>query len=270
MVEVGKKQGGRRLGCAIAVAIFFGIGAVGSIISNMLGSAPESALDKAETERANADAATLGFSQQTIRRAMKDPSSAEFSGGFGRVKHGSRVACGRVNGKNSFGAFSGTAPWLVIIDQDVAMIKEFDNARRFVTLWNKYCTGLDDRDKPFPRKVFGIALGSRPPSSLKPYDADRNVWVYRANAPKDYLSVPITDVSFSAENGRLFGVQINSRSPGAYEEWRDAIRKDYGAASFDGATDRSILSWSWGKAHPKIQLSHNDNTSQTSLGITVH
>lgn len=257
----------RRRGCTTVLLIGAGLVAVGAMISQFTQPAPPGALDEAESERANGDAKTLSFGQMVIQRSMKEPASAEFSGGFGRVKHGSRVACGRVNGKNSFGAYSGASPWLVIVDQDVAMTKEFDNARRFVTFWNKYCTGLDDRDKPFPREVFAVKLGSRPPSSLRPYDESRTVWVYRAAAPKEYMGVVVQDVSFTAENGRLFGVQIFSKAPDAYEKWREEIRKGYGASSISGLGDPPLLTWKWGKAHPQVQLSYNDDTKQTTLGI---
>lgn len=270
MTEVEKKPGRRRRGCLIALGALVGISVIGTVIQDFAEKQQEpGALDQAESARANSDAKTLSVAQLIIKRSMKEPSSAEFSNGFGRLKHGSRVACGKVNGKNSFGAYSGAAPWLVIIDQDVAMIGQFDNARRFATLWNKYCTGLDDRDKPFPRDIMGVKLGSRPPAPLKPYDADKNVWVFSGKAPDQYLGVPIGDVSFVAQEGRLYGVQITSKAPGAYEKWRDDIRKEYGVPASSGSQHPPLLTWSWGRAYPHVQLSQNSTTGQTSLDITI-
>ena len=161
-------QKGKRSGCLTAIVVIFGMGMIGSAYQNATQSPEkESALDRAEEVRANGDLTTLTIAQQVIQQSMKDPSSAEFSRGYGRMKHGQRVACGWVNGKNSFGAFTGPEQWLVITDQNIAMVRGFDNQARFVRLWNKYCAGLDDRDKPFPREVFGVKFNARPPAALR-------------------------------------------------------------------------------------------------------
>ena len=96
--------GRKRSGCLVAVAVFIGIGLIGAVVGNLGSTQEESALDKAEKARADGDLATLSVAREAIRQAMKDPASAEFSSDFGRMKHGERVACGDVNGRNSFGA----------------------------------------------------------------------------------------------------------------------------------------------------------------------
>lgn len=217
--------------------------------------------------RANGDLTTLTIAQQVIQQSMKDPSSAEFSRGYGRMKHGQRVACGWVNGKNSFGAFTGPEQWLVITDQNIAMVRGFDNQARFVRLWNKYCAGLDDRDKPFPREVFGVKFNARPPAALKPYDDRRSVWLYREKAPREFLGVPLKQAMFLADSGRIFGVMLTAVGKVTYDRWRDAIRRQYGTASSVGEGDRPVLEWKWTKDDPTVQLSFDAKHGEVLLSI---
>lgn len=92
--------------------------------------------------------ATGAGGENAIRSMMKDPDSAVFTETEGRIKGGMHVACGYVNGKNSFGALAGKAPWLVIVETKVAMIQSYDNQSKFNPLWNKYCVGPDDGSAP--------------------------------------------------------------------------------------------------------------------------
>jgi hypothetical protein len=258
----------KRSGCLIAVAVIFGISVIGSVASNF-GGTTESALDKAERERADEDLATLSVAKRVIQQSMKDPASAEFSNGFGRVKHGQRVACGDVNGKNGFGALAGRQHWLVIADRNVAMVRAPNNQRTFAQLWNKYCTGLDDRDAPMPTEIFGINLGMRPPNKLKPFDASRNVWVFRDARPADYLGMPIADSWFEMEDGRLYGVSMKAAGTEAYEHWRDEIRRTHGAISAVGSGQPPVLTWEWTSRDPKVQLSFNAGTNEVLLSIRM-
>lgn len=258
----------KRSGCLITIAVVFGVGLIGSLASN-LGGTKESALDKAERERADGDLASLSVAQRVIQRSMKDPASAEFSNGFGRVKHGQRVACGDVNGKNSFGALAGRQHWLVIVDQNVAMVRASENQRTFAPLWNKYCTGLDDRDKPMPSEILGINLGMRPPNKLKPFDESRNVWVYRGARPADYLGIPIADAWFEMDGGRVYGVSMKATGTEAYERWRDEIRRRYGAISTVGSGEPPMLTWEWRASDPVADLSYNAATREALLRVRI-
>ncbi len=259
---------GKRSGCLIALAIVSGVGMIGSTFQRAMQS-PEKqgALDQAEEERANGDLATLSIAQQAIQQSMKDSSSAEFSRGYGRIKHGQRAACGYVNGKNSFGALTGPEPWLAVIDQNIVMVRGFDNQVKFVRLWNRYCTGLDDRDKPFPKEIFGIKFNARPPASLKPYDESRNVWLYRDEAPREFLSVKLKETMFLADNGRIFGAMLTATGEQAYDRWRDAIRRQYSAPSSIGEGDQPVLEWKWTKNDPTVQLSYNANRGEVMLRV---
>ncbi len=258
----------KRSGCLVAVALIFGVGLIGSLASN-LGGAKESALDNAERARADGDLATLSAAQQAIQQSIKDPATAEFSSGFGRVKHGRRVACGDVNGKNSFGALAGRQRWLVIADQNVAMVRAPDNLRTFVPPWNKYCTGSDDRDKPISVEIIGIYLGMRPPTKLKPFDESRNVWVYRGARPADYLGIPIADAWFEMHRGRVYGVSMKGAGTDAYERWRDEIRRHYGAVSNVGSGEFPMLTWEWGARDPVADLSYNAATREALLRVRI-
>lgn len=260
----------RRSGCLVAVAIFFGIGLIGAIVGGGFEPKPEdSALDKAESARENGDLATLYVAQQAIQRMLKDPDSADFSDGVGRLKHGEKVACGKVNGKNSFGALTGAQRWLVIVDQNVAMIRAYNNQPKFVRLWNKYCTGLDDRDKPMPTEILGINLGMRPPNKLKPFDESRNVWVYRGARPTNYLGIPIADPWFEMTGGRVYGVSMKATGTEAYERWRDEIRRRYGAISTVGGGEPPMLTWEWRASDPVADLSYNPMTQGTLLRVRM-
>jgi len=260
----------RRSGCLIAVAIFFGIGLVGAIVGGAFEPKPEeSALDKAERARENGDLATLYVAHQAIQRILKDPDSADFSDGVGRLKHGEKVACGKVNGKNSFGALTGAQRWLVIVDQNVALIRAYNNQPKFVHLWNKYCTGLDDRDKPMPAELLGIRLGSRRPSTLKLFEGNGDVLVYVSAKPHDYLGVPIADAWFEADHDRITGGSVSTRGGAAYEHWRDELTSRYGHPSSVGTGDQPVLEWEWGRSYPIAQLSYGSATNQTLFSIRI-
>lgn len=98
-------------GCLKIMLVVVGIAGIATLLTKKESlPAPQTAADKAVKERTEGDNAMLYVAQRAIRDGMKDPASAEFFGGFGRLKHGQRVACGEVNGKNSFGAFAGNQP----------------------------------------------------------------------------------------------------------------------------------------------------------------
>lgn len=54
--------------------------------------------------------------EQGVRDALKDPDSAKFSSLTGSVSEtGTVAACGLVNAKNSFGGYTGKAPFMGLI-----------------------------------------------------------------------------------------------------------------------------------------------------------
>lgn len=53
------------------------------------------------------DAELIELSQQSVRDALKDPSSAQFRNVTVRKSEAGRVVCGEVNAKNSYGGYVG-------------------------------------------------------------------------------------------------------------------------------------------------------------------
>jgi hypothetical protein len=267
-----EKKMGLGKGCLIAFGILFGVSFIAAIFNphsksssqaTATGNGPEAALEK----RVQDDDTLLYTAQALIKQGLKDPDSAEFSDGFAGLRHGQRAACGYVNAKNSFGAMAGASQWLVVPGKDVAMVRSFDNEGKFVRLWNTYCYGRDDRDKPIPAEMFGIKLGSRPPSTLKPYDSNRQVFVYASGKPTEFLGVPLQDAYFEADHGRLIGGSATAKGSDAYDKWKTALLTKYGAPSSSGDGDRGIMEWKRGKKEPEAQLSYNSGTDQTLIQI---
>jgi hypothetical protein len=266
-----KPKMSRGKGCLIVLGLIFGIGFIGAIISpknqsaspDQKTSGPEAAL----AQRAQEDETLLYKAQALIKQGLKDPDSADFSGGFAHVKHGEHAACGYVNGKNSFGAMAGATQWLVVPGKDIALVRSFDNEHRFITLWNTYCAGHDDRDKTIPAEMFGIKLGGHPPSKLKPYDSNRQVFVYASGKPTEYLGVLLQDAYFEADNGRLIGGSATAKGADAYDKWKATLLSKYGAPSSDNDGDRPIMEWKRGAKEAEAQLSYNAATNQALLQI---
>jgi hypothetical protein len=76
--------------------------------------------------------AAVSEAKDAVPKAMKDPSSAK----FGRVwSLGPEMACGMVNGKNSFGGFIGEQRFIYVMGE-----VNFDNhSRKFSHSWNTLC-----------------------------------------------------------------------------------------------------------------------------------
>jgi hypothetical protein len=266
-----KPKMSRGKGCLIALGVIFGLGFIGAFIApkSQSGSPDQntSGAEAALAQRAEEDQTLLYKAQAVVRQGLKDPDSADFSGGFAHMKHGEHAACGYVNAKNSFGAMAGASQWLVVPGKDLALVRSFDNERHFISLWNTYCAGHDDRDKPVPAEMFGVKLGTHPPSKLKPYDANRQVFVYASGKPTVFLGVPLQDVYFEADHGKLIGGSATAKGANAYDRWKAALLAKYGAPSSDDNGDRGIMEWKHGGKEAEAQLSYNATTNQTLLQI---
>jgi hypothetical protein len=217
--------------------------------------------------REAADDALLYKAQALIQQSLKDPSSAEFSDGFARMKKAQHVACGYVNAKNSFGAMGGASQWIVVPDRGIALVRGYDNNGRFVGLWNTYCTGRDDRDKPITSEIFGIRFGSHRPSNLKPFEGNADVLTFSRAKPTEYLGVPLRDAWMEAEHGRVSGGTASASGSDAYDKWRAALLERFGSPSSAGDGDRGNLEWKRGSGSAEAQLSYNPTTDQTLLSI---
>jgi hypothetical protein len=256
----------------IAFGAVFGLGFIGAVVEQQRSDASggNTASDEAIANldaRRQVDDDFVDKAQTVIQQSLKDPSSAEFSHGFARIKKGQQVACGYVNAKNSFGAMAGASQWIVLPHRGIAMVRGYDDNSKFIGLWNAYCTGLDDRDKPIAAQMFGIQFGSRQSSNLKPYEGSRgNVLVYSRGKPSEYLGVHLQDAWFEAQHGRIFGGSATAHGADAYDKWRAFLLGSYGAPTSVGFGDRGILEWKR-KVGAEAQLSYNPNTDQALLNI---
>lgn len=265
-----KKKMSLGRGCLIVFGALFGISFIVALFNphskSGSQSTPANAADAAIGKRVQEDDTLVYTAQALIKQGLKDPDSAEFSGGFAGLRHGQRAACGYVNAKNSFGAMAGASQWLVVPGKDIALIRSFGNEGKFTRLWNTYCYGRDDRDKPIPAEMFGIKLGSRPSSKLKPFDSNRQVFVFASGKPTEFLGVPLQDAYFEADQGRLTGGSATAKGGDAYDKWRTALLTKYGAPSSSGDGERGIMVWKRGK-EVEAQLSYNSTTDQSLLQI---
>lgn len=271
MASEDKRRVSLKTAASIVIGAPLGVGLLAAIVGPHAGqSAASVASDKAVADlqaREAADDALLYKAQALIQQGLKDPSSAEFSDGFGRIKSGQHVACGYVNAKNSFGAMAGASQWLVVPDRGIALVRGYDNNGRFVGLWNKYCTGRDDRDKPITAEIFGIRLGSRRPSNLKPFEGNADVLTFSQGKPNEYLGVPLRDAWMEAEHGRVSGGSASASGTNAYDKWRAVLMERFGSPSSAGDGDRGNLEWKRGSGSAEAQLSYNPTTDQTLLSI---
>jgi hypothetical protein len=217
--------------------------------------------------RKQADDALLYKAQAIIQQGLKDPSSAEFTDGYARIKKGQHVACGYVNAKNSFGAMAGASQWIVVPDRGIALVRGYENNGKFVGLWNMYCSGRDDRDKPVTAEIFGIRFGSHRPANLKPFEGNGDVLVFSRGKPREYLGVPLRDAWMEADHGRVSGGSASAHGPDAYDKWRSALLASYGAPTSVGDGERGVLEWKRTGGSAEAQLSYNPTTDQTLLSV---
>lgn len=248
-----------------------GLGLIAAIINPHAGqtgggAAPDEAVAQM-LARKQADDALLYKAQAIIQQRLKDPSSAEFSDGYARVKKGQHVACGYVNAKNSFGAMAGASQWLVVPDRGIALVRGYEDNNKFVGLWNAYCSGRDDRDKPVTAEIFGIRLGSHRPANLKPFEGNPDVLVFSQGKPNEYLGVPLRDAWMEADHGRVSGGSASAHGADAYDKWRAALLSSYGAPTSVADGDRGVLEWKRTGGSAEAQLSYNPTTDQTLLSI---
>jgi hypothetical protein len=82
----------------------------------------------------------LYFAQEQIKQNAKDAASVQFRGEQLHEKTDvGAVACGEVNAKNSFGAYTGFKGF-VAVEKDMNLyIEDGVNSKRFAEKWNKYC-----------------------------------------------------------------------------------------------------------------------------------
>lgn len=74
----------------------------------------------------------IKMANDAVSRLLKDPSSAQFTGDF--ISDNGAV-CGYVNGKNSFGAYSGKERYIFVTGASYLD----DESKQFSEMWSQYC-----------------------------------------------------------------------------------------------------------------------------------
>lgn len=98
------------------------------------------ATEKTQNKPENKAGLLLYFAQEQIKQNAKDPSSVQFRGEQLHEKTDvGAVACGEVNAKNSFGAFTGFKGFVAVEKDMTLYIENGVNAKKFAEKWNKYC-----------------------------------------------------------------------------------------------------------------------------------
>lgn len=80
--------------------------------------------------------------EEVVRGLLKDPDSARFGEEY-VISAKAPLVCGWVNAKNSFGAYEGATQFIVF--GAGATLRNEDNDRKFVRLWNRGCTAAAQR-----------------------------------------------------------------------------------------------------------------------------
>ena len=244
----------------VALAVL-GIGAVATLghvvkpqdTQNRASSVAERAA-QAQQKADTHNAAVAAFGEELVRAGLKDPASAQFEDVFGRTKHGLAVACGRVNARNSFGAYEGS-PFFVVEELTGAVIVQLLQIDvRFQRAWKRDCTGRGDEAPAPPTGLFAIHWGERPPAELKPYTSARQVWVFRRPPPARSLGVPISSAFYEADKGRIFGGDVVGKGQNAYDQLKAALTTAYGEPTTE-ISSNGFTAWDWGKGSGLVQLS---------------
>jgi hypothetical protein len=95
------------------------------------------------------DAEALYLAKAVVKRTMRDPESARFGETFVKSPVLPTV-CGYVNGRNSFGGYTGEQPFIVV--GPIATIGGEPPRSSFVKLWNEYCADHPAKRGPPAKK----------------------------------------------------------------------------------------------------------------------
>lgn len=84
------------------------------------------------------DTARKSAAEYAVKKRLKDPGSASFSGMFVSWLSGGPVVCGRVNARNSFGGFAGFTRF-VAAGNDTAFLESEMAAGEMEKVWSRFC-----------------------------------------------------------------------------------------------------------------------------------
>lgn len=114
---------------------------VGSIVATRDGEAVAAQTKSADLLAAankRDDPARLAAAEHAVKRRLKDPGSASFSGMFVSWFSGGPIVCGRVNARNGFGGYAG-ATRFVAAGNDTAFLESEMSPGEMTKTWSKFC-----------------------------------------------------------------------------------------------------------------------------------
>lgn len=123
------------------------------------------------------------------------------------------------------------------------MVRSYENGGQFVSAWNRYCVGTTDDMKAASVAFIGIQFGGRISPSLRPYDANKQVWLFRDETPRKFLDIPVIEPTFMTDNGRVFGAQATAKGRVLTRAFGQKMVDAYGIPSSDGGAEEPRMSW---------------------------
>ena len=198
--------------------------------------------------------------KMAVPQAMKDPSSAQFGRVWGMGKD---IACGYVNGKNSFGALTGEQRFIFLVGQT-----EFDDgSSRFAKHWNVIC--VDKLLSSAPMGALGKRWGSAPTADLKVLmpATDEGLTLYVPKAtPAPLEGAPVKEADYRYDHRRLYAADFYIDGEDRIDEIKNALIKKYGTPL---AYDDSAHSykWAWPERKVTIEMSYQESSKRTTVTI---
>jgi hypothetical protein len=199
------------------------------------------------------------MAKEAVPRFMKDPSSAQFGDVWGMTRG---VACGYVNGKNSFGAMTGQERFIYVMG---AVTFENGGSHRFAKEWNTIC--VDKLLTSAPTGAMGLRWGSAPAAQLKqfmpPTEEGLSIYVPKG-APAPLEGVPVTEADFRFDHRRLYAADLYIDGEANRDAVKAALEKRYGKALTSDDTAHAY-GWKWPERRVAIDMSYDDQHGRTTV-----
>jgi hypothetical protein len=195
-----------------------------------------------------------------VPKAMKDPASAQFGDVWGMGKD---MACGVVNGKNSFGAMAGQQRFIFASGS----VEFDDNSRRFGRHWNTLCV-----DKALSKAPVGVGQrrwGSSPSPDLKrfmPTTSDKLDLYVPKGTISPFYGIPVREEDFRYDHRRLYAVDMFIDGEQEIQLIRDALVSAYGIpTSYDESAHS--YKWTWPNSHVTMTMDYQDSSKRTTVTV---
>jgi len=199
------------------------------------------------------------FARQYVRSGMKDPASADFGNVWGMS---STVACGFVNGKNSFGAFTGEQKF-IFANGAVA----FQGSSDFSQMWNTLC--VSTAKGKAPSTFSGISWGGRPTKALKQLlePTSEGLSLYGpVNKPEPLEGVAVSEADYSFDQNRLFSTNFYIDGTNGRDAILTAFVKMYGAPQ-EYDEGKGHYAWKWSDKKTTASIDYNKDHDRTTVNF---